>query len=471
MAEIGDSPKTALAAMLFAAKAAISKINSSEYTFAHTVMRKTFSKSVREALADPCSPLSRGQVYTCESRCRGSLPPRKRGVWPLYGAAFAMAMGLSVLWTAIPFIVHNIGGTEEHVGYALAANMFGYLLCLLFTAAKLGHLNPHRTTRAAAAAMFLGTFVMLVVVYRAMAGNQLGSLGLIWTVIAAGTVAGGAMSLFWPYLMAWVSADYEGAVLNRRLGTYNGMWSSAAILGPMIGGVIVDMSTSGPVAVSVACLAICFALLYLANDGSAGTAASSRSINTPQTQYDRRLLPRLKWMARTSLFCCWLWFSVARTQFALRFTYMGFSETQFGVLLTTFGICNFLILTGAGRVGFWHFKPVLLFGVQPALGVSVLLLIYGRTLWAFALSFVILGCAFGFSFSSHMYYGVCGNKKRSRQMAIHEVTISLGVIVGSGLGGYLAGNYEGYQPYWFAVIILALGLAAQAAIWIIPPKN
>ena len=444
MAEIGDSPKTAIGGILFAAKAAISKINSCQYTSARTVMRKASLKSVRQALAD---------------------------VWPLYGAAFAMALGLSVLWTAIPFIVRNIGGTEEHVGYALAANMFGYLLCLLFATAKLGHPNPRRTTRAAAAAMFLGTFVMLVAVYYAMAGNQLGSPGLIWTVIAAGTVAGGAMSLYWPYLMAWVSADYEGAALNRRLGTYNGMRSSAAILGPMIGAAIVDVSTSGPVAVSVACLATCFVLLYLSHDGSAGTATLSRSTNAAETHYDPILLLRLKWMARISLFCSWLWFSVARTQFALRFVEMGFSETLFGVLPTTFGICNFLILTGAGRVGFWHFKPALLFCVQPALAISVLLLIYGRTFWAFALSFAILGWAFGFAYSSHMYYGVCGNKKRSKQMAIHEVTISIGVVVGSGIGGYLAGNYEGYQPYWFAVIVLALGLAVQAVIWAILTKN
>jgi predicted MFS family arabinose efflux permease len=239
----------------------------------------------------------------------------------------------------------------------------------------------------------------------------------------------------------------------------------------MIGGAVVDVSTSGPIAVTAASLATCFALLYLAHDGSAGTAASSRSIDATDIDYDRRLLLCLKWMARTSLFCSWLWFSVARTQFALRFTEMGFSETLFGVLLTTFAICNFLILTGAGRIGFWHFKPGLLFCVQPALVISVLLLVYGRTFWVFALSFVIMGCAFGFSFSSHMYYGVCGSKKRPKQMAIHEVTLSLGVIVGSASGGYLAGRYGGYEPYWFAVIALALGLAAQAAIWIILRRN
>jgi MFS family permease len=114
-------------------------------------MKKTFSKCVRQALAN---------------------------IWPLYGAVFAMAISLSVLWTAMPFIIRNIGGTEEQVGYAWAANMLGYLLCLLFAAAMLGHLNPRHTTRTAAAAMFLAILVMVVVVRHAIIHNQLGSSGL-----------------------------------------------------------------------------------------------------------------------------------------------------------------------------------------------------------------------------------------------------------------------------------------------------
>jgi len=183
-----------------------------------------------------------------------------RGVWPLYGAAFAMAISLNVLWTAMPFIVRNIGGTEEHVGYAWATNMLGYMVCLLYAAAMLGHLNARRATRIAAAAMFLATLATVTVVWYAIAGNRLGSPALIWMTIGAGTLSGAAMSLFWPFLMAWVSADYEGAVLNRRLGTYNGMWSAAVIMGPLIGGALVDMSTLGPIATSVMGLAVCFVL-------------------------------------------------------------------------------------------------------------------------------------------------------------------------------------------------------------------
>jgi predicted MFS family arabinose efflux permease len=376
-------------------------------------------------------------------------------------------MGLNVLWTAMPFIVRNIGGSEEHVGFAWAANMSGYMVCLLYAAAKMGHLNARRATRIAAAAMFAATVATAVVVWYAIAHNRLGSPALIWMTIGAGTLSGAAMSLFWPFLMAWVSADYEGPVLNRRLGTYNGMWSSAVIMGPLIGGALVDMSTLGPIATSAVSLAICFVLLCLAHDESAGAAASAGPGAAVEIHFDPAALPRFKWMARIAMFCSWVCAGVARSQFALLFTGLGFSETQFGILVTIFGICNFAALTAAGRLAFWHFKPALLLCVQAVLALSLSLLIFGRSLWTFVPAFMIMGLAFGFAYSSHLYYGACGSKKRSAPMAIHEVTLSLGIIVGSGAGGYLSAHVGLYSPYWFAAGILALGLAAQAITWLV----
>ncbi len=219
-------------------------------------------------------------------------------VWPLYGSAFAMAMSINLLWTTMPFIMRNIGGTEEHVGYIWAFNMLGYMLCLLLAAVVFGHLPPRYATRAASAVMFLSTIVMVIMVYYAIDRGQYGRPALIWAMIAAGTLSGAAMSLFWPYLMSWVSADYEGPVLNRRLGTYNGMWSSAAIIGPLIGGVLVDIITLGPIVVSSGCLVVCFILVCLAHDGSAGSAVSVRSVDSPENSLDHDLLLRFKWMAR-----------------------------------------------------------------------------------------------------------------------------------------------------------------------------
>ena len=392
-------------------------------------------------------------------------------VWPLYGAAFTMSISLNMLWTAMPFIVRNMGGTEEHVGFIWAFHMLGYMLCLLFAAFVLGHLAPRHATRSAAGAMLLSTIVMVIVVYYTINRDKIGNLTLIWIMIATCTLLGAAMSLFWPFLMSWVSADYEGPILNRRLGTYNGMWSSAVILGPLIGGALVDINTLGPVLACVIFLTACFIFLCLAHDGSAGNAASDKSVDTSEVSFDPGLLMRLKWMARISLFCSWVCIGVVRSQFALLFTDLGFSETQYGIIVTIFGFCNFLLLIGAGRLAFWHFKPILLISVQAILALSLLLIISGRTLLVFIPALMIMAVGFGFAYSSHLYYGACGSKKRSTQMAIHEVTLSLGVIVGAGAGGYLSRNCGIYWPYWFSIIVLALGLIAQAVIWIAVKSN
>lgn len=387
------------------------------------------------------------------------------GVRPLYGAAFMMAISLSVWWTTMPFIVRNIGGTEDHVGYAWAANMLGYMVCLLLAGAALGHYNPKGTTRTAVAINFASTLAMSIVVYAMLTRQMTGNLVLIWTVITAGTVAGAAMSLFWPFLMSWVSEDFEGTALNRRLGTYNGAWSGAAIIGPLIGGILVETNTLFPIVFAVGGMVFCFLFLSVASDGSVHTSLFGDDDARPVVGCeDRAALMRLRWISRISLFCSWACLGVTRSQFALLFTDIGFSETWFGVMVTIFGICNFAVLTAAGRSDFWHFKPALLLAVQGLLSAALVLIIYGRSLPVFALSFIILGCGFGFAYSSHLYYGACGTKKRSVQMVIHEAAISVGVIVGSGAGGYFAKNIGILWPYWFALILMAAGLITQCAL-------
>jgi predicted MFS family arabinose efflux permease len=137
---------------------------------------------------------------------------------------------------------------------------------------------------------------------------------------------------------------------------------------------------------------------------------------------------------------------------------------MFGVLITIFGAFNFSALTLAGRYAFWHFKPFLLICAQLTLVLSLLMIIFTKSLPLIFLAFIILGCGFGFSYGSHLYYGTCGAKRRSVQMAIHEGTISCGVIIGSGTGGYIAGKFGIYQPYWFMLSLVVIGLIAQIII-------
>jgi MFS family permease len=409
--------------------------------------------------------------------------PKSGRAWPLYGAAFTTGLSLSIAWSAMPFVLTAMGGTKAHVGDAPTVNILAYMAALLVTGSRLGHLDAKRATRAAALIAVLAASLMALVVFKSTTGA--GGRMWIWLVIAAGGLSGAAMALFWPFLMSWVSSSYEGVRLNRRLGRYNGSWSGGAIIGPLVGAWLVEHGPVWPMVAAALCFAASFLLLGLARKShcavgaipgagpdrpgqAQGPAPTEPAIRHPPLEDlvpDARLVD-FRWMSRIALFCSWASFAIARSQFALLFTGLGYTESQFGVYLTTVALCNFLALIAGGRWAFWHFRAGLLFGAQGMVLLALLMVIYGRALGVLYLSAVVLGVAFGFSYSSHLFYGAAASRKRSVRMVIHEIVISLGVTAGSWPSGHLAQHVGLYAPYWFAVGLVTLGTLAQLTIHI-----
>ncbi len=390
--------------------------------------------------------------------------------WPLYGAAFMMAISLSMAWTAMPFVLSNMGGTNAHVGYAPAVNTLAYMIALLVTGSRFGHLRVRRTTLSAATVALLATAVMSFCVLWAEFHADASGRTWIWTLIVAGGIGGAAMALYWPFLMSWVSADYEGVRLNRRFGRYNGAWSGGASIGPLIGGWLFEVNAVLPLLAAVVFVLLSLVLLSFGRDGSdreagsLGGAGRVPSSAVALASFDMRLLADCRWMSRVALFSVCASYAVLRSQFALVFRDLGYAESQFGMYLTIYALCNFAALVAAGRWALWHFKPVLLLVSQTLLLVTLFMTIYGRTLGVFLVSSVLLGVAYGFAYCSHLYYGASASRRRSARMAIHEIVISLGLTVGSFTGGYLAEHVGLYTPYWFAVGLVALGAGTQIAI-------
>jgi len=403
-------------------------------------------------------------------------PERHDRAWPLYGAALMMAVSLSMAWTAMPFVLSKMGGTNAHVGYAPAVNTLAYMIALLVTGSRFGHLSVRRTTLSAATAALFATAMMSFCVLWAELRADADSRTWIWTLIVAGGVGGAAMALYWPFLMSWVSADYEGVQLNRRFGRYNGAWSSGGTIGPLIGGWLFEVNAVLPLAIAVIFVLLSLLLLSFGRDGSdrrVGLAppepiGPGESVGQAppymRIAYDMRLLADCRWISRVALFSVCACYAIVRSQFALVFTGRGYTESQFGVYLTIYALCNFAALVAAGRWALWHFKPALLMVGQAMLLLTMLLTIYGRTFGVFLVSSVLLGMAYGFAYCSHLYYGASASRKRSARMAIHEIVISLGLTIGSFAGGYLAEHVGLYAPYWFAVGVVSLGMVGQMAI-------
>ncbi len=370
---------------------------------------------------------------------------------PLYTSAFAMAMSLSTWWTAMPFIIRRLGGTEEHVGLAPALHMTGYLVFLLLAY----HLRPSGYKRALCCSLGIMSGAMLVIclaIGRSLPAGPESQVGRIRIIMAAGAVFGAALAFFWPNLMGWAAHGFAGRALNRRLGFYNVSWSSAVVMGPALGASLVESSLLIPVLIPMVLLLLCLGLLLPLKDQSPDSHDAVIQADSSVSH-----APGLRYCARIALFSAWFGGAIMRSQFALLITDLGFAKSQFGMIVSLCAASNLIVLWMAGRWAAWHGRVLPIILTQVLAALAMLLFIRGLSVPVFALAAILHGSTQGFAYSAHLYYSAAGPNSRSKSMIIHELTIAIATVIGSATGGYVSSYGGAYWPYW---VCLWLALAS-----------
>jgi len=175
---------------------------------------------------------------------------------------------------------------------------------------------------------------------------------------------------------------------------------------------------------------------------------------------------RFMWMARIALMSSFVCVGLMRTQLALLFKFsLGFSESSYGLVVMIMCATTFVVFLGMGKTHAWHYVLSGFLLAQGLLALSMLLILKAVGLWTFFLAAGLTGAGMAFLYGSHLYYGISGAQSRTGRMAVHELTLSLGFLTGSIVGGYLSENFGRYMPYRFGVGVMAAGLIAQSMIW------
>jgi len=287
----------------------------------------------------------------------------------------------------------------------------------------------------------------------------------VWLMMGMALLIGVSMAFFWPYLMGWLSIGHEGRDLNRRLGMFNMAWISGGIISPWVGGVLVERSSLLPLVAAEVGMVLCLVAVSFVR-GEIGESAGQGNNSVPD-DCNEALLLRFRWIARIGLLCALVCVGLVRTQLGLLLVgpLLGYSESDFGKVITVVSLAYFAVFAAVGKWHFWHFRIVVLIGAEILVVLSMVIILASSRLWEFFAAAAVLGTSASFIYASHLYYGVSGSKRRSRRMAIHETTQALGVVVGSLAGGYLYVNISGYAPYWFGIVFLGVGFVAQIIVW------
>ena len=380
-------------------------------------------------------------------------------------AAFTMSAAGALFLVAAPFVIKHLGGTDGDVGTSFALNFVAYFLSCLVISFVINRFNPKRSAQLGAIGCALAVFGMVAIIYYADSVTHPIMLFNI-CVIMVGILT----ALFWPPLVGWLSAQHEGQELNRRLGSFNMAWSSGSWISPWIGGVLVAVNASIPMAIAAAIMVLCFISLRFAKNPArikqTVICAEMPVAEVSYIQHDQ--LDRFKWIARIALVAGFICVGLVRSQMGLLFKFeLGYSESSYGIAITLMALANFVTFWIAGRSHQWHYKKWHFVASEAGLVVSMAIILSCKGLVLLFVAATIVGVMEGFLYAAHLFYGLTGSKQRSSLMAVHEFLLSIGLVAGSFLGGQLSDAFGRYMPYKFGVVAIAVAAAIQIAAWFI----
>ncbi|MCC7293514.1 MAG: MFS transporter [Phycisphaerales bacterium] len=379
--------------------------------------------------------------------------PTRWDAFALDAVSLVASAAFGQLFVAWPFLAQqHMQAKPAQVGLIAALYQGPYVLAVLAGRPLLDRIDPR--IQAALSNLLLAVSACGMVFAASL--NQL--LVLV-------TISGLATSWLWPPVMGRVSAGLEAAALNRRLGRFNAAWSTGMVLGPLVGGYLYAWNVSAPFWSAMVYHIVSAALLMTCRP--AGKLSSSESrLSPPPQEGETAQVACFRRMARVALVSGYVSLGLLRFQLpVLAEQELKMNSARFGKIGMLLSLTMALGFWALGRHPWWHFRARGLWVFQAVLACSLLLAYAASGAFALFLCAGITGVGISFLYASHLYYGVTGGARRSRRMAIHEVLVSAGFLVGAYGGGLLAGVIGLRAPYLIGCGALLCGVAAEMAIY------
>jgi predicted MFS family arabinose efflux permease len=275
---------------------------------------------------------------------------------------------------------------------------------------------------------------------------------------------------YWPPLQAWFTRGLNNEELNRDISWFNRCGMSGALLGPFLGGFLYHYVPSWTFIAAFICLSIVLAVLvsltlHAGNRESAGPSSSGKTaaLNSKAPEILRKTIVSFKIRGWVGAFCVNFFYGILANVLPLHLrNNLGFSEESASLLLFFRGIAAIAAFTWFARHTFWHFNRRWFFFLQGSMILCALLFIGAGT---YLLVYLAIASVYGFfyagCYNNSIFHAGADRKNTGRNMALHEMFLSLGSAAGS-LGGGFCYQYFGIGgTFLMLALLLAAGLALQ----------
>jgi len=367
-----------------------------------------------------------------------------------YVSVFVSSLGLGLYLYFIPIFAQRLGANFLDLGFIGSASAVTYAVTPFFVGQLANRLGRRPLFAAAIAINFVATL-------------SLGFCTNVTDVIIMRAIGGLGLAFFWPITEIVVLDLTRKEDRVKEMGRYSIAWGSAFLVGPFLGGVLIQTVGFFALFVISSVLSLCslagVLVLILPTQNSNKSRSRSRKV-LQQLQLARQLLP---WFCL--LVCYGFIFGIVTSIFPGYANSIGVSAVLVGVLFTAFGMVR--VVTYASSERSLHF------GERKALGLASLLLAVGSILIirfpsfpVFLVAIPLMGGCFAILYplsivliSRHFSESQLGGA-----VGLYESTYGVGAAIGPILAGILATVLDARASFATAAVagIIMMTVAAKA---------
>ena len=329
----------------------------------------------------------------------------------------------------------------DSVGIGLASSIYPtlYFLGCIFMPKLLPSLKGKARILAANIGMAFTGLVLTFIKNEALIMTDLVFYGLF-------------QSLLWTNMETWITGGKEGGELTSRLTLFNFFWSFSVGLATSFSGFVSEYSTR--LSIWSGCVFFLISALLVALSGRSYDSKKEKEEIVSEDHSSPLRFP--SWAGVLLVYTGYSLVLTVFPQYAM--DTLGYSESVTGNILLFRGISvtiAFLIMQKA-RVWQKGVGPIL--GSQAFFAILTFLMLFLRSVAAFAILFALYGFVFALSYDLSIFHGAEGAKDRHKRMVIHEVLLTLGTIIGSLVGGFV------YQYFSFKTLVLTISILSMVIV-------
>jgi len=336
----------------------------------------------------------------------------------------------------------------QHIGVLMSMNSISYLICCIVFLKVSENMAPRHCIE----------FSFLI--------QALTVMGLIFVktpgpVYILQILYGGSRAFMWPPLSGWLNRGKEGKDLSRTNSVFNLSWSLGGGLGPTFAGFFIGAGLlvpfiAGTVVYFIILASICF--VSLTHPEIKAEKSEKENIIVNNLKDNSSTLRYYSW---TGLFIVYIASQIIMTIYPIHaLDNLGLSPAQSGVLLSVKGISATIFFIILGKTTFWQNKKSWILGSQAVLAFMCLCSTKINSLFLTGVFFALIGMMFALMYEMSLFNGMNGAINKTRRMTIHEVILTLGIVIGNIAGGriYRISDYNSNMLWLSRLTILILAV-------------